>query len=292
MGYPVGLAPNGAGDGTEPEDVQRWIWSLYRSENPGIARGLTVTGRSDMRYNISSGVVILPNGDQQAIAVPVSAVNVSTLPAPSSGSRTDYIYVGADGAVGVGTSQPANTALIDKRTVPAGITATTATVSQLGNRNFAPLYGSSMGQLMYWKHSAADLTQIKDSAGQERTMVTDTITIDSDRRLEFQLQVSMEMTRGSNTKAWGWKRDTFVWSIWIDNVRRWSTELGVSEFPETKFASVDIPLTAGTYKIELRRTRRLIGTEEPSTDFPRLRTGGSEQWPGTTFKVMDQGATV
>lgn len=286
MGYPVGIAPDADGNGTAPEDMRRWIWSLYRAETPSIVRGLTVAGRSDMAYAVSAGVAVFPTGAQEAIAVPFDAVDVAAPPAPSSGSRTDHIYATSEGAVMVGTVQPAGTSLIDKRTVPANITATTATTSTLGNRRFAPLFGSSMGEIAYWKHGAADLSKISD----KRTLLTSqTITLESDRRLNFELQVTYEMSREANVTTNGWKTASFVWEIWVDGVMRRTFTLGVPEFAETKMNTTSWELTEGTHTIDLYRTRGLQGTDDPDNDYPVLRSGGSGNYAGNTFKIVDIG---
>lgn len=286
MGYPIGLAPDGSGNGTKPVDMQRWIWSLYRVDTAQIARGLEVSGRSNMTYAFNSGVIIIPTGAQRAIAVPVDGGTVPTAAAPSSGTRTDYIYVGQDGAVKVGTSQPEDTALLDKRTVPAGITATTATTSLLGNRKYAPLFGSSMGRLAYWSQSDADLTKQTDA---RKRMCALTFTIDSDRRVDMGLQVSYEMARNANSGPDVGKTASFLWEIWIDGVHRRSVEIAVESFADTKQNRVTWDMLAGTHTVELYRTRRLIGTSDPTNDFPVYRHGGAHKWPATSLTIVDIG---
>lgn len=277
MNYPIGLDRDSQGKGTEPKDIQSWIWSLYRTAGT-IARGLEVTGTSTMQYQVQGGIAILSTGDRLAIAVPISATTVATPSAPSTGSRTDYIYVGQDGAVQVGTTQPAGTALIDKRKVPAGITATTATTTLLGNRQFAPLYGSSMGQIASWKDPLADLATIPDARSKVGTL---TFTIDSDRRIEMHLQVSYDQRAEANTD---WKVGSFVWEIWINGKLRRSSELAVHSWAETKQNRFGFDLTAGTYTVDLYRERRLT-----SGGLLMHRVGGSAQWPGTTFTITDLG---
>lgn len=283
MGYGVGLAPDGSGNGTTPADLQRWIWSLYRVSTGQIARGLEVTGRSNMSYAVAPGVVIIPTGTAMAVAVPVDAVNVNTPAAPSSGSRTDYIYVGQDGAVMVGTSQPANTALLDKRTVPANITATTATTSLLGNRKYAPLYGGTMGRLVNWYETRPDLSEIPDA----RTRVfSTTLTVDSDRLLSWTLQQSYELARNANTGSDGWKVASMLWEYVWDGVGVYSTEIGVEPYAETKTNSYEFTVPAGTHTLEIYRSRRLVGIPG---DVVVHRRGGANNWPGTSFKIVDLG---
>lgn len=292
MGYGFGLAPDAQGNGTTPDDLQQVLWGLYDAGKPAIVSGLKVSGRSDMTYAVTAGVAAIPTSSVKVVLVPIAAVNVSTTAAPSSGTRTDYISVGLDGAVSVSTTKPTDRAIIDVRTVPANITATTATTSTLGNRLFAPLRGGMAGEVVYWSHGVANGTAITDALGFERTMMTRTFTLDTDRRLDFALQASYEMSRPANTYSWGWKTSTFVWSVWLDGVRRWSVELGIEEFPETKFASTTFGVPEGTHTVELRRERRLLGTDDHPNDRPIYRSGGTENWPGTVFKIVDMGAVA
>lgn len=285
MGNPIGLAPDESGNGTRPVDMQRWIWSLYRTNTAQIARGGEVTGRSSMSYQVNPAIIIIPSGAQRAIAVPVDGGTVATAAAPSSGTRTDYVYVGQDGAVKVGTSQPANTALLDKRTVPAGITATTATTSTLGNRKYAPLFGSSMGRIAAWHESLADGANIP--AARQRVAAL-TFTLDSDRRLSFTLQQSYDLNRAANQGSLddGWKVASFVWEYYIDGVHRLSLELGVQDFAETKSNVYEFDTLAGTHTVEVYRRRRLVGRPD---DQSIHRKGGASNWPGTSFKINDLG---
>ena len=78
MGYAIGKAPTKTGEvatpatmpvyeGTSPEDFQRWIWSLYRSDTPALARGGVVSGTSTMAYNVAPAALIIPQGDSRRI---------------------------------------------------------------------------------------------------------------------------------------------------------------------------------------------------------------------------------
>lgn len=283
MGYAIGLAPDSAGNGTGPVDMQRWIWSLYRSDSAQIARGGEVSGRSNMSYQVNPAVVIVPTGSQRAVAVPVDGGTVATAAAPSSGTRTDYIYVGQDGAVKVGASQPGNTALLDKRSVPAGITATTATTSLLGDRKYAPLFGGSMGILVDWKEGFKDWDPIPDA--RTRAMAA-TLTLDSDRWVKFDLLVNYDQDKGGggadNVDA------TFIWEIWVDGVHETSRELPVFYYTHTSSTQHTLQMNAGTHTVELYRTRRIKTRNEPVV----ARKGTSNRWPGTGMTITDIGAAA
>lgn len=285
MGHGIGLAPNSDGSGTTPDDMQRWLWSLYRTEAAALVRGCEVSGTSGMTYRVTPGVIVVPTGEAQAIAVPIDAVDVATLPAPSSGTRTDYIWATDTGAVQVGESRPAGTALLGKRRVPANITATTATLDLLGNRLYAPLYGASMGRVASWHEGLADLAVIPDERSRVMAM---TFTVDNDRRMQLNFQQSYDCGRAANagSNPLGWKRPSMVWETWIDGVHRLSVEVGVEDYAETKQFNWEYDFLAGTHTIEMYRRRRLIGLPD---DFVIHRKGGASKWPGTSVRLMDIG---
>ena len=123
--FPLGLPPVG-GNGTTPEGLRRVIDARYAG--PGVIKGCVVTGLATMAYNVSVGAVAIQYAANQMIEVPVTSVNVATIAAPSSGTRTDYIYVDASGNIAVAQSSgavPTPSLVIAQFTVPAGISGTT-----------------------------------------------------------------------------------------------------------------------------------------------------------------------
>ncbi|MFE5777074.1 hypothetical protein [Brachybacterium sp. NPDC056505] len=275
-------------EGSTPEDMQRWIWSLYRTQGPALVRGAVVTGTSSMEYAVEDGVAIFPGGEAQTIAVPFAATTVATPDAPTSGTRDDYVYVTDEGAVQVQAgSQPEGTALLDVYRVPANVTATTAAASTLGNRTYAPLFGASMGLVAYWKQSAADKAKQTDA---RKLMGTLTFTLESDRRVDMGLQVCYEMSRNANTGEDVGKRATFTWEFVIDSELARTIVLGVEDYAEVKQNRATFNLLAGTHTIKLYRTRGLVGTSHPDEDYPVIRYQGTENWPATSLSVMDVGA--
>jgi hypothetical protein len=214
--------------------------------------------------------------------VPTEALLLQTAEAPSTGKRTEYIYVSNDGVIRVGATQPAGTALIDKREVPAGITATTATKSLLGDRKYAPIYGASMGIISRWEDPLAYLATVSDARKKVGTL---TFTIDSDRTLDFALQVSYDQKAAANTSEDTGKAASFVWEIWIDSKKRRSIELAVHSWGETKQNSASFNLTAGTHTVDLYRTRRM------KSGGVIVYKGGTSSgaWPDTSLSIVDRG---
>ena len=288
MTHPIGVdryrdPDTGQVVGTAPLHVRQWIWSLYDTPDPAIAAGLRVIGTASMFYQVSNGVAVFPYGEGQSVVVPVAQTQVATPEAPSVGTRTDFIYMDQEGVVRVGTSHPAGTVLLDRRTVRAGVTATTSTTSELGNRQYAPLRGASMGRLAMWLDPLADLARVPDA---RREVTSQTFTIESDRQIECNLQITYDMSRNANTTDIG-RTASFVWETRIDGVLRRTVEMGVQDFAETKMDRAVYDLPAGTHTISLVRERRLQGTT--GNDYPIHRKGGSANWPGTSFEVRDVG---
>lgn len=288
MGYAIGKAPTKTGEvatpatmpvheGTSPEDFQRWIWSLYRSDTPSLARGGVVSGTSTMAYNVAPAALIIPQGDSRRIVAITDRVTVPTAPAPSSGTRTDIIYAGSDGAVKVGTSLPANNVMLDRRTVPAGITATTATSSTLGDRRFAPLVGGSMGRLISWEESVGHGYHFPAA---QTVVMNKTITLEEDRLIDWRFFQTIALDGGLDGE-WA----SMKWDLLIDGSVQRSWEMKVENIAETKYFNMNSALTAGTHTVTLRRTVK--------RDIKKALVyykGASGNWPGTNFTAIDIGA--
>lgn len=144
FGHPIGLDRLADGTGTTPADFQLNLWA--QTTHHGIHGGCTVTGTSAMAYGVSAGALRMLNGAQGCVDVPIYAGTYPTSAAPASGSRTDTVAVSPTGEVEVfpGTTPPANWFILDKRHVPAGITATTGTTSVWDRQYFVPSTNRSL----------------------------------------------------------------------------------------------------------------------------------------------------
>lgn len=154
--YPIGLEPDGSGNGTTPEGLQRGIDAMFLQ--PGIMKGCGITLRPTMSYQVGQGAVVAQYSAGRMLIVPIQTTNVTTVAAPSSGSRVDYIYIDLTGAVGVKQSSatvPAGAVVVAEVTVPANITATTsATISARGRIAVPPTV--ARGPLDEWVEPAAE----------------------------------------------------------------------------------------------------------------------------------------
>src|SRR5699024_2104580 len=124
--------------------------------------------------------------------VPVDGTTVNTDPAPSTGSRTDTVYVDGGGAVRVvqGTSIPSGIP-IAQFTVPAGITATTSAVQSI-DRKFAISTGASMGRLSQWKDPGGDVV-----GAAEKTRHVGRFHLPSDRIIRVDITTTIKSSTSS-----------------------------------------------------------------------------------------------
>ena len=230
-----------------------------------------------MAYDVAPAALIIPQGDSRRIVAITNRVTVPTTAAPSSGSRVDIIYAGEDGAVKVGPELPRHNVMLDRRTVPAGITATTATTSTLGDRRFAPLVGASMGRLISWEESIGHGYHFPAA---QTTVMRKTITLEEDRLIDWRFFQTIALQDGKDGE-WA----SMKWDLLIDgNVQR-SWEMKVENIAETKYFNMNSALTAGTHTVELRRAVR--------RDIKKALIyykGASGNWPGTNFSAVDIGA--
>ncbi|MFD1836427.1 hypothetical protein ACFSDA_15285 [Brachybacterium rhamnosum] len=244
---------------------------------PAIVRGGVVTGTSTMAYSVAPAVLVIPSGDSRRLLVPTDRVTVPTAAAPSSGTRTDIIYAGSDGAIKVGTSLPANNIMLDKRSVPAGVTATTATSSLLGDRRFAPLVGASMGRLISWEESIGHGYHFPAA---QTTVMSKTITLEEDRLIDWRFFQTIALEDGLDGE-WA----SMKWDLLIDGAVQRSWEMKVENIAETKYFNMNSSLGAGTHTVTLRRT-----VKRDINKALLYYKGASGNWPGTNFSAVDIGA--
>lgn len=286
MGYPLGKEPVKIGtrpmpeeqdvfQGTSAQDMQRVLWGLYVGDAPLIVRGCEVKGTSRMAYDVKPGVVYIPVGDARGMLVPVDGGTVSTTPAPSSGAREEWVYVDQTGAIKVAAgSLPAGTVGLDRRRVPAGVTATTSAPG-IENHGFAMLLGASMGRLGQWTDTLGYRTVVPSW---KQTVFAKTFTLATDRLLRFDLRQSMALEKPSNYKG------SFVWEIIVDGSVFKSFELEVGEIAETKFVSVTRWMLRGEHTVSVVRRQQ----RDPNVKCLHY-IGSSANWPGNGFELSDVG---
>lgn len=237
--------------GTSPADMRRVLGSLFHTNGILPTGGGQATGTSSMAYAVTPGAAVFWTtgggpGERAAMVVPFEATTVQTDPAPATGSRTDTVYVDADGAVrvAIGTEPPAGNIHLAMFDVPAGITATTAASRRL-NRVYTTLAGASMGRLAQWVDPGggpAGTAEVVRHQSQfylpsDRMLRVDlSLTIRSATATEGSMQVGLELVNGGTS-----------WLRWV-NVRHlpgaWDTRTAV--------LSTVMPVGLTTFKVRTR----------------------------------------
>lgn len=149
----IGLDRNSDGTGgTRPSDWQRFVGALFENaaDSPVIDGGI-VNGTATLQYAYSAGTGVKATGDG-AIILTWPAGQTPATAAPASGSATDVVYVtDANGPrLARDTDVPADSIILGKRKIDAGVTATTAT-TEVWDRKWAISRG--MGDnLLGWAH--------------------------------------------------------------------------------------------------------------------------------------------
>ena len=276
MGYPWPKAPLEDGTGTTPTDLQRIVGAQYVSSGILPNGGLTVEGTSGMAYKVNSGACFMwvSSSSRLGMLVPVEGTTVNTIPAPSTGSRIDTVYVDGDGAVRVvqGTTIPGGVA-IARFTVPAGITATTAAQQSL-DRHFAIPTGASMG-LLHRFHDPASGVAGNTSP---MTLGAGRFNLSSDSWVRFDLTHCIGGESGEAT--------VMRWRVYIDDVLETAfTTRAEWTIPQVNHMSFTKQLSEGAHKVHYVQDR-LYGAR-----FIHHK-GGADAWPGNRFEVWHSGATL
>lgn len=282
MGYPWPKTARADGTGTSSADLQRIIGAQYVSTGVLPNGGLTVEGTSSMAYKVNAGACFMwvSYDARLGMLVPVDTVTVNTLPAPSTGSRIDTVFVDGDGAVRVvsGSDIPSGVA-IARFTVPAGITATTSAQQSI-DRNFAIATGASLGQL-YKFHDPATNGTIGNVAaiglGYGR------FNLPSDRLVRFDMThcISVEQNTDPSTG----EATVMRWRVYIDNVLELAfTTRAEWDNPQTNFMSFSKALAEGPHTVHYQQDR-LKGAR-----FVHHK-GTSAGYAGNRFEIWDAGVT-
>ena len=275
MGYPWPKAPLEDGTGTSPTDLQRIVGAQYVSSGILPNGGLTVEGTSGMAYKVNSGACFMwvSSSSRLGMLVPVEGTTVNTIPAPSTGSRIDTVYVDGDGSVRVvqGTTIPGGVA-IARFTVPAGITATTAAQQSL-DRHFAIPTGASMGLLHRFHDPASGVAGNVSPV----TLGSGRFNLSSDSWVRFDLTHCIGGESGEAT--------VMRWRVYIDDILETAfTTRAEWTIPQVNHMSFTKQLSEGAHKVHYVQDR-FYGAR-----FIHHK-GGADAWPGNRFEVWHSGAT-
>ena len=269
--YPLGLAPDGSGNGTTPEGLQQILACRY--SQPGTIAGLALTASPTlMQISVGAGAAAVQLASGLLVEVPVAPINLTLAAAPTSGSRVDIIAIaGATGQLAVVSAVPAGSQEIGRVTVPAGATkGTDCTISS--DRIWAVLQGASQGVIATWTETTAVNTQIPTS---KQTLATLRLSPQpSPRLVECMLQSCL---------AWEPSDGSTLWELLLDGVVVAGFEIQHTKYWDARHVHYRLSLTAGV--------AHTVGlTRAPWTGSRPAVFGGpynGRTWPRTMLEITD-----
>jgi hypothetical protein len=286
-----GFGVDGAADGssgTSSADIRKIYGGLF---TPGIISGCKVTtSASAMSYTVASGVVAIKSATAEIILAPVATTTVATAAAPSTGSRTDIVYVqqrypsvegDANIVVGVGTTLPARAVELRRFVVGAGDLNTNATVAT-GGVNYSIPYGASLGVLHSWQNTYSgplSTSLIREGQG--------SITVPTDRRLKFSVNALLYANAAS-----GFDNSKYTEHYFLPNIDGGDmvifTTPGLHQAWGQYYWEHSINVSAGTHTVNLG-SGRMVGPGQACT-FYGVSSGFGRT--GIRFTVTDEGPVV
>lgn len=207
MTHPIGVPStqlaNGDWVGTTPQHIRRAIGSMYMA--PGILPGpqtrFGARGTSGWSYSIPECTAFMwyDEANREGVLVPVDAGTISV--SPSTGGRTDLIYVSLDGSVKVAegaTNRPEPGVTIDRMVIPSGATNTQGAVSNWDMRYAVPA-GASLGRLVNYTIPGATWSQA--NATSDHVMHTARFVVPTDRLVRIELSTSVQSVSSAGGHA-------------------------------------------------------------------------------------------
>lgn len=280
MGYPWPKAPQADGTGTQPVDLQRIVGAQYATSGILPTGGVTVTGTGSMTYKITAGAVILKTPAGLGLLHAVEEQTINTLPAPSTGSRTDRVVMDADGRIYITEgATPAGGITLAVFTVMAGVTAT-VNAQQSVDRSYAIPAGASLGLLHKFHDPANDVTGNPNAM----TLGNGRFVLPSDRLVRFDLTHCLSaIQKVGNTAT---EAAAVRWRVYIDNALELAFTTRVAwTIPQTNFMSFTKQLAPGAHTVHYVQDQ----IEGFSTGFKHHK-GTAAGYPGNRFEVWDAGA--
>jgi hypothetical protein len=272
--------------GTSAQDIRKIYGGLY---SPGvISGGAVTTSASVLSFAVSAGVAAIPGATGEVILAPIPAKTVTALPAPSTGSRTDIVYVqqrytsiegDPDTDVFIGQTLPQRAVALGTYTINAGITNSNAAVLS-GSVNYSIPYGASMGLLHEYKHNTSQnlpTSLTRWGTGQ--------INLPTDRKLLFSIRASLQAVG-----AVGFDNSKYCEYYFLPNIDNadfviWQTP-GLHQSLATYQFDGHFNASAGIHTVKFG-IGRMVG---PGTGFTYAGTDGMGFGrEGIIFQVRDAG---
>lgn len=204
----LGVAPDSSGNGVTPLTHRLILGAQWA--NTGVVDGLEVTGRSDLRYNVSAGVAVCSRGssDGKTLAYHAGGQTPAVSAGDASFPRIDLVWVKANNkleysdsdnyvTLGVTMGTPASSpkeptcptgcTVLRKMRMPAGATST-QNATAMWTADYALPYGASLGKIAeHWdkRDMIGDGTVKKYYLEQEVSF-----SLPTDRMLEFSFKTN------------------------------------------------------------------------------------------------------
>lgn len=270
---------------TSSKDIRRIWGGLYSS---GLVTGGTITtSPSTLQFTVSSGVAMIPSAVGENIATPFDTATVTAATAPTSGTRTDIIYVQqrfpSDGdsnvVVGIGSTLPPNSIAVAKYIIGTNITNSNS-ATKTGDVDYSIPYGASLGILHQWRDTFSGIHNQSNLR-----LGTAKIYLPTDRLLRFTI-TSLLYSSGAN----GF--DNSKYCEWYSNpeldnqpLTSWRTP-GLHQAWATYTWQGYWSASAGSHTVSYSRGRS-VGPGSAATLYGP--SGSGWDWPGTLFTVEDAG---
>lgn len=280
MAVGFGIPNDAQGSGTTPDDIQ----AITAAEYPeaGIISGCEVTGTSTMAWKVAPGAVVVHLSPGRAVRVPVQAQTLNTQPPPATGSREEYIYVkqntvpveGNNAAVvAVGTSLPANSVMLSRRTITAS-TRSTSAAPETGNPVYSRPVGGSYGLLhhnFYLEDTPRGEGVFTRGAGE--------FYVPTDRNINILLS-STVATIGAGPNA---ERGSIVYKVYVDGEFKFRRERTIDNIANTEDTQRVLTVKAGMHRIHYTVQRKM------SNHRWQVFGGGEWGFAGDQIAVIDVG---
>ena len=305
----LGISPNTSNIGVTPLVHRRILGAQF--SNCGIIDGLNVTGRSDLRYNVSAGVAVCSRGDSdgKTIAYHEGGQTPAVSAGDPSNPRIDIIWItvhnqieykDSDNYVTLGVTQgtpsanpaepkiPSGCTMLRKMRMPAGAT-TTASATQMWTPDYAIPYGASLGKLgENWdrRDMTGDATVKKYYYEQPIDF-----TLPTDRMVEFQFKTNL-ISAGAT--SWSDMSHRCEWAIGfqldgkdLDHSCANFVSYGAWQTHETSYISA---VSAGRHTARLRTW--LQNGSAPVFHYNAAQDNKDALWCGRRFIIWDRGPVI
>jgi hypothetical protein len=284
-----GVDKGADGSGTNSSDIRKIFGSLY---TPGVISGCEVVlSPTAMTYTVKPGVVAIQTAVGETVLAPVAETTVTTANGPSTGTRTDILYVqqrypsiegDANIVIGVGSTVPTRALELKQFTVPAGATKSNLAVAT-NYTDYSIPYGATLGQLHYYNYPSG----IGDPLPGFQRFGHASFNLPTDRRLRFKVFAvlgSLGASGFDNSKYCEYGFIPYCSSAGGDFVL-WSTG-GLHQAWQTHYFESSIDVPAGPCDVNLIFTK-IVGPGTPVV----YRGGGGDGYGrrGIEFYVEDAG---